>query len=186
MFHFNIIKSAQATALLLKQPGKDGDNYYKLIKLLYLAERESLQETGRSITGDRTVAMPHGPALSHICDLIRGEDTRSSWAAYFKTATESDFTLKLVADPGDGLLCRYEIEKLQEVARRYRDKGRWAMKRLTHELPEYKQNDPGGSSKEIPVSDILGAAGKQRHAAAVGRAAQADLAFARVFRKRPS
>ena len=183
MFHFNVKKAAQATALLMRQPGKDNRNYYKLIKLLYISERESLQETGRSITGDRTVAMPYGPVLSHVCDLIRGEDTRPEWTRCFKTKTRPDYALELVLDPGDGMLCPYEIDKLVEVARRFRSKSKWAMKQITHALPEYKQNDPGRSSKEISVNDILAAAGKQRRSLAVERVAKADQAFARVFGK---
>lgn len=181
MFHFNVKKAAQATALLMKQSGKDSNNYLKLIKLLYIAERESLQETGRSITGDRTVAMPHGPALSHICDLIRGEDTRPEWAKYFKTKVRPVFALEQVADPGDEMLCKYEIDKLTEVAQRHRDDDRWVMKKITHALPEYKKNNPGEHSKDIPVSDILAAAGKQERTNAVVRAANADLAFAQIF-----
>ncbi len=181
MFHFNVKKAVQATALLLHQPGKDARNYYKIVKLLYIAERESLLETGRPLTGDTTVAMPHGPALSHICDLIRGEDSRREWAACFKTKTKPDYELELLDDPGTCTLCQYEIDKLKEVAYRFRDKGKWAMKRLTHELPEYRKNDPGLSSKEIPISDILGAIGKQRRTAAVKRIADADRAFARIF-----
>ncbi len=181
MFYFNVKKAAQATALLMGQPGKDNSNYYKLIKLLYIAERESLQETGHSITGDRTVAMPYGQALSHICDLIRGEDSRPEWARYFKTKVESDFALEQVADPGDEMLCKYEIDKLMEVARRHQDDDWRAMGKITHDLPEYKKNDPGKSSKEIPVSDILAAAGKQERTDAVARAASADLAFVQIF-----
>jgi hypothetical protein len=36
----------------------------KLIKLMYLAERLSLQRYGEPLTGDRLVSMPDGPVLS--------------------------------------------------------------------------------------------------------------------------
>lgn len=38
-------------------------SYLRMLKLLYLADRESLKETGHTITGDRVVAMEHGPVL---------------------------------------------------------------------------------------------------------------------------
>ena len=37
--------------------------YIKLIKLMYLADRRCLIETGFPITGDRMVSMPKGPEL---------------------------------------------------------------------------------------------------------------------------
>ena len=44
----------------------------KLVKLLYLAERLSLQRYGEPITGDKLVSMPHGPVLSMTYDHING------------------------------------------------------------------------------------------------------------------
>jgi uncharacterized phage-associated protein len=44
--------------------------YIKLIKLLYLADREALLRWGRPITTDRHVSMPKGPVVSQIYDLI--------------------------------------------------------------------------------------------------------------------
>ena len=179
VFHFNCKKTVQAVAFLLSQPGTDGDAYLKVIKLLYLADRESLLETGRPITGDKTVAMPHGTALSHATDLIRGQDFREEWSEFL--ATGRDKKLRIVKDPGQGLLCRYELDKLSGVARRYRRKTRWDMKDITHRLPEYRKNHPGQSSKEIPISDILEAGGKSDMLPSIKRAARSDLAFARAF-----
>ncbi len=45
-------------------------SYMKLIKLLYLADREALARWGRPITTDTYVAMKHGPVLSYILNLI--------------------------------------------------------------------------------------------------------------------
>lgn len=180
MFHFNLSKAIQAVALLIRQPGVDHDRYLKIVKLLYIAERESILETGRPITGDKTVAMPLGTAVSHVVHLIRGEDTRPEWSSTFKT-THSDYRLQALRDPGTELLCQYEVEKLTAVAARHKDDSRWALKDITHELPEYKKNDPGRSSKVIPLADILEAGGKSGHLAAIQKAANADRAFARIF-----
>ena len=42
-----------------------------LIKLLYLADRKALLESGYTITGDGMVSMPLGPVLSTIYDWIQ-------------------------------------------------------------------------------------------------------------------
>jgi uncharacterized phage-associated protein len=60
---FNEQKATQAAARFLKLAnGKM--NYLKLIKLLYLLDRESLNRRGRPVTGDQYYSMKLGPVLS--------------------------------------------------------------------------------------------------------------------------
>jgi hypothetical protein len=46
-------------------------NYTKLIKLVYIADRESLSCWGFAISGDNYCSAPKGPILSGLLDLIR-------------------------------------------------------------------------------------------------------------------
>lgn len=46
---------------------------YKMVKLLYLADRNHFRKYGRPITFDRYVAMPFGPVASAAYDLVRGK-----------------------------------------------------------------------------------------------------------------
>ena len=48
--------------------------HIKLLKLMYLADRESLKMFEHSITGDRYVSMRLGPVLSKTYGLIKGYD----------------------------------------------------------------------------------------------------------------
>ena len=74
-FVFNDRKTAQAAAWLLdRQEGRMP--YLKLIKLLYLADRQSLIESGYPITGDRLVSMDRGPVLSRVLDLNQTRPAR--------------------------------------------------------------------------------------------------------------
>ena len=57
-FQFNRAKAIQATAFLLKTRPSHKDSYMRLLKILYVADRESLQETGTTITGDKFISMP--------------------------------------------------------------------------------------------------------------------------------
>ena len=68
-FIFDERKAAQAAAHLLRRHGSSMP-YIKLIKLLYLADRQSLIETGYTITGDQLVAMSDGPALNRVLFFI--------------------------------------------------------------------------------------------------------------------
>jgi hypothetical protein len=72
------------------------------------------------------------------------------WDEYLRT---SHFNLELVKDPDVGQLSRYEIETLQDAARRHADDDEWELNRLTHEFPEWKKNNPGTSSRPIPAAE---------------------------------
>jgi uncharacterized phage-associated protein len=129
----------------------------KVLKELYIADRESIKETGRPITGDMFVAMKQGPVLSHVLNLIKGVPAETpDWTKFIRKRM---WDIELVADPGIGKLCPYEMEKLVEVWRRYRKHNRWQMVAVTHAFPEWRKNNPGKSAKSIPLSDVLEALG---------------------------
>ena len=68
-FKFDERKAAQVAGRLISQGGGEM-NYMALLKLLYLIDREALLRWGKTVTGDKIVAMKHGPVLSRIFDLI--------------------------------------------------------------------------------------------------------------------
>ena len=70
-FRFDFLKTLQASGVLL-QLDANRMAYIRLLKLLYIADRELLAETGRTLTGDEAVAMKNGPVLSRVYDLIKG------------------------------------------------------------------------------------------------------------------
>jgi len=54
----------------------------KLMKLLYLAERESCRRYGEPISGDTLLSTPGGPVLSTTQDLMAGVDRTDIHAAF--------------------------------------------------------------------------------------------------------
>lgn len=156
-FRFNEESATAAAALLLhREAGRMP--YLRLMKLMYLAERECLRRFGRPMIGDQYVAMEHGPVLSTVLDLIRGTPgTESSvWAA---SITEpADYQVGLKGTPNWSALSDAEIEILENVSQFYREFDRWRLRDFTHTLPEWI--DPGKSSEVIPPETILRAVGK--------------------------
>src|SRR5260370_12146701 len=69
---FNERKATEAAAHLLKLRG-GRMSYMKLIKLLYLADREALLRFGCPITTVRYVSIDRGPVLSRVLNLISEE-----------------------------------------------------------------------------------------------------------------
>ena len=156
---FHVEKVAQAAAILLKTEDTRRMSRLRLLKLLYIADRERMQECGRPITGDRAVAMDHGPVLSQTYRLIRGEAMLTpQWECYIRAHGPRDVVL--IEDPGVGKLTRQEIEKLHEVAKRYEEWDDYAIATYTHSFPEYKKNEPPkGSCNNISLDDVLEATG---------------------------
>ncbi|NLS93394.1 MAG: SocA family protein [Planctomycetaceae bacterium] len=151
----------------------------RLLKLLYIAERESIQETGHPILGSTVVAMPHGPLHSKALDLIKGVHRQEpQWSAVFHN---DGYMVVRLHDPGRSRLSRYEIEKLTEVSERYADKDDWEVARITEQFPEYKSCYSEGSSREIPLDAIVDALGRSDDKTAILQDA-ADRAVAdRLF-----
>jgi uncharacterized phage-associated protein len=134
-------------------------NYMRLLKLLYIAEREILQESGQSLTGCETIAMKRGPVLEEVYSLIRGQHHFApQWGKFFQTER---YDIVMTADPGNGRLSRFITSKLQDVADRHVNDDEWQLVEVTHQFPEWKNNDPGVSSKPIPLIDILRAIGRE-------------------------
>ena len=156
-FVFDQEKAAQAAAYLIRRHG-ERINYTVLLKLLYLADRRALIETGYPITGDRMVSMPHGPVLSATYDRIRQGATASGgqWLGWLSHPARYDVALS--HDPGSDRLSPYDTAVLDAVHAEF-GKMKWQeIRDLTHDLPEWE--DPHGSSRTIEPARILESAGK--------------------------
>jgi uncharacterized phage-associated protein len=152
---FNFEKSLQAAGVLLRlEEGRM--SYFRLLKLLYIADREMLAETASPITGDRACAMKLGPVLSHVYNLIKGCEPRfDDWDHHIRT---QGYVVNLANDPGRGKLSRGEVEKLTEVSERYRNQDQWELSDLTQDFPEWKAHWPEGAvsgSYPIPQEEMI-------------------------------
>ncbi|MEO7146115.1 MAG: Panacea domain-containing protein [Bryobacteraceae bacterium] len=155
---FNEAKATQAAAHLLRLRGRRM-KYLKLIKLLYIADREALARWGKPITTDRYVAMKEGPVVSNIYNLIGSEPppyNQSIWHAHIVTV--SDWDVELVSDPASDELSLAEEKLLNEVFEIHGHKNRWVLVTETHKFSEWK--DPGTSSTHITYREILKAVNK--------------------------
>src|SRR3989304_9016507 len=136
-FKFNEIKTTQAAAFLLKK-NNNKMSYMKLIKLLYLADREALSLWERTITGDSFFSMDNGPILSKTLNKINeGKMPRheSYWHKYISAPAHYNINLK--KDPGVDELSKREKEVLNKISKKYEKYDKWEMVDICHkELPE--------------------------------------------------
>lgn len=162
---FNEKRTAQAAAFLLHRAGGQLP-LLKLMKLMYLAERESLRKFGEPITGDRLVSMPHGPVLSmtyeHMNGNVRSVD--GGWASWVKDRADHDLALRdpsMIRTPEDDLLelSDDDLETLEITWQQFGHMSKFALRDYTHSdaCPEWV--DPQGSSAPIPLDRLFSALG---------------------------
>ena len=155
-------KLVQVVAYVLKK--YDGKlNYTKLIKLLYLADREALRETSVSITGSTYFSMDSGPVLSELYDFIRQNGNQRSqriWNRFFTIENEDQYNLILTTpDIPEGKLSDYDKEILDRIINKFFDFTYGQLIDYVHSnCPEWE--DPRGTSTPIYPYKILKALGK--------------------------
>lgn len=177
-FIFNERKAAQAAARLIAHSGGEM-NYLALMKLLYLVDREALLRFGRPITGDKVVAMKHGPVLSRVYDLVSHNKQhlpRSEWHDFIARPDSYVYTVKFSGALDISELSEAEVALLDEVFAAHREKSEWDLVDYTHSLPEW--HDPKDTSVPISFESILKGAHKSgAEIAAIAEEAEADLAM---------
>ncbi|MFP4028636.1 MAG: Panacea domain-containing protein [Candidatus Brocadiia bacterium] len=153
------VKLMQVVAYFLRDEPSQRLNYMRLIKLIYLADRRSLEETGETMTHSRFVAMDRGPVLSELYDYIKGEyQDFPEWQRFFQ---KQHYEIVMREDPGIGKLSSYEAKVLQEIKEEHVDRDEFDLAEWTHKLEEWEKNKPPlGSSQEIPNEDLLEAVGR--------------------------
>lgn len=155
-FRFGTKKKIQAAGVVLR--GRGPMDRLRLLKILYIADREALAERGVPIIGGRAVAMDHGPLHSDIYAMIKGEhDCEAYWSQFI--ANEGRHTVVLKKDPDRLELSPYEIGKLEDVAERMERFETWDVRDGTHEFEEWKNAHVPGTSRTISLEAILTAQG---------------------------
>lgn len=153
-YSFREQKATQAAALLLRGAGGHM-NLMKLVKLLYLADREALVRLGRHITLDQLCSLRHGPIVSNILNLINEQPDPNDPRYWHRFISErkADYEVALDNDPGVDQLSRAEEEIIAGVLEKFGHMSQWELRDYTHGLPEWR--DPGDSMLPINIADIL-------------------------------
>jgi len=178
----DIRKLTQAAGLVLRAHQGKQIGYLRLIKLLYIANRESLRETGRPIVDDTVFAMKLGPVLSRTLNIIkRDHEPHCEFSAHIKT-NEKTFQVELIDETGDDELSEFETDTLKEICARYKDKTDRQIVNETHDFPEWQRAWQAATAakkgaaviQDIDILNALGFADAEEMAK--------DLEVSRAFR----
>jgi uncharacterized phage-associated protein len=152
-FRFNLQKSIQMMAYLLDRLGPV--DKVKLMKLLYIADRNSFIQHGHPISGSVQKAMDWGPVPSGCLSVIDGE-YRDDPDAAFRFLHVDDYTVQLRENPGFDLLGDAERATLESVIQQYGQAPKWDLVDLTHKFPEYEEAYGGeGTANPITYESLL-------------------------------
>lgn len=116
-------------------------SHKKLLKLLYLADRESLFTFGWPITGDNPEALEKGPVLERVYALLKNADTkdRDIFLTFFnvsdnRISLKKNFTLDWLSDNN--------LEILWDICEKYGHLTGKDLSDFTHTLPEWAGEQP--------------------------------------------
>jgi len=138
-------------------------NHIKLMKLLYAADRQSMEEYGYPISYDSLSSMPFGPVLSGAVNLLYDDpfvNTAGTWRQWIGAMVDNKVALlrRVTSDTELGALSEADLEILQGVYEEFGSMRRFDVVEYMHEaFPEY--TDPGASSLPIRYSDVFTALG---------------------------
>jgi len=179
IFHFKSRTAMQAAAVLLDTERSRQMGYYRLLKLLYIADRKHLEQTGTPITGGRMVAMDKGPLSSAVYDVARREHPAyPEWAEFFRVEGRN---IEMIEHPGNGELSKREIRTLLDVAEQLQDRDDEEIGAVTHAFQEYQDHHRPGTSTTIPLADIIDAVGRSEQKAAILQDAEETAVLDRIF-----
>lgn len=160
---FNEYKAAQIAAWFLAQEGGTMP-HLKLMKLMYLADREAMRSHGFPMTGDHFVSMPHGPVLSNTLSHIDDEATSSpdgGWNSWISDKANYEVALvREVSAESLDFLSRADLDVLKTIWLKFGKMTKYQIRDYTHNpknCPEWK--DPKGSSNPIHYSTVFEALG---------------------------
>lgn len=160
--------------------------HLKLIKLMYLADREAMRNTGFPMTGDRFVSMPHGPVLVNTLNHINDDafSTEGGWDTWISDKANYEVALLRDATP-DALdhLSRADMGVLESIWAKFGHMKKYQIRDYTHDpknCPEWK--DPNGSSQPISYKAVFEALGfDAAQAALMGSEIEAQHTIAKAL-----
>ena len=151
--HFDAQKATQAAAVIMRRLGKRISRL-RLLKLLYIAERDAVKDRGHPIIGGPLVAMNNGPLHSAVYDLIKGNHPDEHLWSRFIT-TDGPRELLLTDEPPVELLSEYEITLLSETTERHDDLDDFDLVEATHGFGEWQKHSKPGTSTPIPMESVV-------------------------------
>lgn len=148
-FEYEALKAIAAIEFLSRQ-GIPDLTKGKIAKLLFLADKLHLVRFGRTITGDRYAALPHGPVPSLTCRIldvfeegVEKTDLTQQLGSVVKLDKRFTYPYYVPTDVSRNLveeeLSQSDVDALGEIAAHFGKLSFSELRGLTHEMPAYEK-----------------------------------------------
>lgn len=159
-YNFDEAKATEVAAEFLQRAPDGALDDVILMKLMYFADRRSLELYDRPIIGDKLYCMENGPVLSRVLQLLN-----ATHGKFYKTLSVENSvfvrhikrwlgTVSLKAVPQVANLTRAEKRIISEVFEQYGRMSRDEIVEVAHGLDEYVDT-PAGKRNPLQYEDIL-------------------------------
>ena len=133
-------------------------NVLKLMKLMYLADRESMRRYGSPISLDNMVSMQHGPVLSQTLNLINGSVQGAEgelWNQWISARENYLVELRKPVTRGDlDHLSECDLNVLEGVWEKFGDMNQWELRDYTHEHCAEWQDPESMGRGSLPIDEV--------------------------------
>lgn len=155
-FPVNATKATDAVARLLEKSGGKAD-YLRIVKLAYLADRDSIIRRGIPIFGGHYYSMRKGPTVSDVMNFVTQRNAEG-WAEHISPRHGNTLSL---TNPSDyGSLSQSELDILDGVVEEHERRSTSELVNWCHNYCREYERVWWGGRKPIEVESILRAGGK--------------------------
>lgn len=164
-FPFNTRKATQAACQFIRRDG-GRISIMKLVKLLYLLDRLSLERRNVPVLGGRYYSMRNGPVLSEALDLINSGslygERESIWEDFITDRENHEIGL-LREDIQTDELSEAELELVEEVWHEHGGKDQWELRVWCHQnCAEWSPLEEGRANIFLEdIAEALGMSGER-------------------------
>lgn len=150
-FPYNAQKAAQVVLWLLHKHGGRMDRL-KMVKLVFLADREHLLKFGRPIVGGEYWNMPLGPVSGELLDHVKGG--LNDGLMPFEVAIPCHIEARAGVDEDE--LSESDMDILTEINNKYGNYSSSKLSDMTHQMSLWKDNAPEqGGRKSLPYENFF-------------------------------
>ncbi len=145
-FQFNAEKTAEAIIYLAQQMRQP--TFMAIAKLLYFADKTSLELYGRSITGDSYFAMQHGPVPSGAYDMMKAARDTDSFGFH----VEYERHIAPDRDANRSRFSESDLQCLAQVIAAYGNYPVWQLRELSHDQAWQKAWATAGGRRSVRIA----------------------------------
>jgi|APSaa5957512622_1039677.scaffolds.fasta_scaffold79352_2 uncharacterized phage-associated protein len=153
---FNEQRTTETATMLLHLKGGRSD-FWWIIKMLYLVDREAYLRWERPITYDHYRSLPYGPVSMSIYDIMKNKVPSPIWKQYILTLPKRKEVMLNGSPAPIRKLSRADEEIINDVFTKFGSMSGKELVEYTHTLPEWKDPKKVGKTTPIDLLDLLDA-----------------------------